>query len=49
MTQPWRTLIPWRNRTEVYWECRRCGTTVDGATEECPTCGSAQIARYEMS
>ncbi len=49
MTQTLRTLLPWRDQKEVYWECRRCGNTVDGTTDECPACGSAQIARYEMA
>ncbi|WP_255151719.1 hypothetical protein [Halorarius halobius] len=27
-------------------ECRRCGTSVDGAT--CPACGSTEIASYRL-
>ncbi len=49
MIQNWWALLPWMNRQRAYYECRRCGTTVDVATEECPMCGSAQIARYEIA
>ncbi len=31
-----------------YFECRTCGTTVDEGTEICPSCGSADIAEYEL-
>jgi len=33
---------------EVVHECRECGTGVDGDTARCPTCGAADIARYEV-
>jgi rubrerythrin len=30
-------------------ECRHCGTTVESrAVEECPTCGSNEIAHYSL-
>ena len=29
------------------YECRHCGRTLDAAVEECPTCGTADIAYYE--
>jgi rubrerythrin len=49
MTRNWRQLLPWVDRRAVYCECRKCGTTVDAATDECPTCESARIARYEIA
>jgi rubrerythrin len=32
----------------VLYECRRCGTTVDAGSEQCPRCGVDSIARYEI-
>lgn len=32
---------------ELY-ECRNCGTTVSNDRDECPTCGSTEIAHYEF-
>lgn len=29
-------------------ECRHCGTTVEAAGVGCPTCGSGEIATYEV-
>lgn len=37
-----------RDRDQVIYECRRCGTTVDHDTDHCPACGSAGIARYDI-
>ena len=31
--------------SEVYYECRQCGTAVDAETDPCPECGGA-IATY---
>lgn len=31
----------------VLYECRNCGRTLEAATDECPTCGTAEIAYYE--
>ncbi|WP_226011114.1 hypothetical protein [Halomicrobium salinisoli] len=28
-------------------ECRQCGTTVED-DEDCPSCGSSDIAKYEL-
>ncbi|SEN99784.1 hypothetical protein SAMN05216388_10073 [Halorientalis persicus] len=35
--------------TQVVYECRHCGTTVDPDGEACPTCGRSDIVRYEVS
>ena len=29
------------------YECRRCGATLSAADDECPHCGSDEIAHYE--
>jgi rubrerythrin len=29
-------------------ECRNCGTTVEEVGAGCPTCGSGEIATYEV-
>jgi len=31
-----------------YYECRVCGTTVEGPQEECPYCGGSRIATYDL-
>jgi hypothetical protein len=48
MAQRVQKLLQWVNSQRVHHECRRCGTTVDGTTDECPACGSTRIARYEI-
>jgi len=30
------------------FECRHCGTTVEDRGSACPTCGSADIAHYNV-
>jgi len=30
-------------------ECRRCGTTLDEARDDCPECGSEEIAHIEFA
>jgi len=30
------------------YECRSCGTTLEEGTEECPECGSDEVAVYEF-
>jgi len=42
-------LLAWTTQTEVVYECRRCGTTVDSNTETCPTCGADAIAQHRIS
>lgn len=37
-----------RTETETFYECRRCGTTVDGRTVSCPACDAEDIASYEL-
>jgi len=29
-------------------ECRHCGTTVDDRRSACPTCGSNEVAHYDV-
>ncbi|RKD88915.1 hypothetical protein ATJ93_3735 [Halopiger aswanensis] len=36
-------------RRETVYECRRCGTTVDDGTDNCPECGSDAIVQYRIS
>ncbi|MFW6153324.1 MAG: hypothetical protein ACOC42_03085 [Halobacteriota archaeon] len=33
---------------DKFYECRRCGTTLDGPTSNCPVCGSDSIAEYDL-
>jgi rubrerythrin len=37
-----------RLRSRGFHECRHCGTTVDRPTTSCPTCGSGELAHYEV-
>jgi rubrerythrin len=30
------------------YECRHCGTTLDGEESTCPNCGTGEIAHYEL-
>lgn len=34
--------------TTELWECRDCGTGVDGPASGCPACGSTEIACYRI-
>ena len=34
--------------SELFFECRRCGTTVDAETDECPVCESESIVVPEI-
>ena len=34
---------------EVVYECRSCGTTVQGEDDTCPYCSLSQIVRYEVT
>jgi len=45
---PLEKLLTRGHAPEVIHECRRCGTIVDAATAECPTCEVDSIARYEI-
>jgi rubrerythrin len=36
------------DRERQYFECRNCGTRVDGDECACPACGSGEIAGYEV-
>jgi rubrerythrin len=33
----------------VVYECRHCGTTLMAAKQRCPTCGSTEIATFDVS
>lgn len=33
---------------ERIYECRRCSTSVEAETAECPRCGSTSVATYEL-
>lgn len=33
---------------QSFFECRHCGTTVDGPDDTCPACGSDEIACYQL-
>ena len=37
-----------RGRPGKFRECRRCGTTIERANGECPSCGSTDIVRYDL-
>jgi predicted Zn-ribbon and HTH transcriptional regulator len=44
-----RRLWGGRSGTTVVVECRDCGWTIDeDDIEECPACGSTEIARYAI-
>lgn len=33
---------------KAFYECRRCGKTVDQDTDYCPACGYSSIAQYDL-
>ncbi len=33
----------------VIYECRHCGTTLMSTEQQCPTCGSTEIAKFDVS
>ncbi len=33
---------------EIIYECRNCGETVSADTDDCPACGSTEIASYRL-
>jgi len=48
MIETVRRVVTDRFRTAGFRECRRCGTTLDGAVDACPACGSGEIAHYSL-
>jgi rubrerythrin len=38
----------WFHGSTVVYECRNCGTTLDGREADCPACGSTATACYEV-
>jgi len=37
-----------RPSDSVLYECRNCGKTLEEEAEECPSCGSEEISKYEL-
>ena len=37
-----------QTRDGSFRECRRCGTTVERAAGDCPSCESTDIAQYDF-
>ncbi len=33
----------------LVYECRHCGTTLEATDQQCPTCGSTEIAVFDVS
>jgi ribosomal protein L37E len=48
MTSLIRRVRQWLADEAVVYECRRCGTTLDGQQDACSVCGSDEIARYDL-
>ncbi|WP_262179876.1 hypothetical protein [Haloarcula laminariae] len=48
MFQELKRLIRRGTRGGPLRECRRCGTTVEHATGDCPACESTDIAQYDI-
>ncbi|AUX08442.1 hypothetical protein AArcSl_0797 [Halalkaliarchaeum desulfuricum] len=36
-------------KTEVIFECRRCGRTLEEGVSECPECETESVVRYEIA
>lgn len=34
--------------SSMLYECRSCGTKIESEREVCPTCGSGEIAHYDL-
>ncbi|NKE37392.1 hypothetical protein GWG54_16545 [Natronococcus sp. JC468] len=34
-------------RDDAIFECRNCGTVLEGAEWTCPSCGSIEVAEYD--
>lgn len=43
-----RQALAGRDRSGTLFECRHCGERVDRGTTECPSCGRAEIAEYDL-
>ena len=44
-----RLLQRFRTGTEVVYECRNCGTTVEDVDSDCPSCEGNEIATYQIN
>lgn len=42
-----RRLLPAAG-TDVVYECRACGESLDPDVEACPACGASDVSRYEI-
>lgn len=43
-----RTLLE-EATTDVVFECRACGTTLDGENSTCPYCGPTDVVCYDLT
>jgi|AntDeeMinimDraft_5_1070356.scaffolds.fasta_scaffold06200_3 rubrerythrin len=41
-------VIRTEEESDVLYECRRCGTSLDVSQRSCPMCGSGDCATYEL-
>jgi uncharacterized OB-fold protein len=48
MLEMLRSVLLGGKRSEVVTECRNCGTPVEPNARDCPTCGAADLVRYEI-
>ena len=47
-TQFIRQIIGLEPSPTLYYECRQCGHSAEVLTNECPQCGSHEIAAYDL-
>lgn len=40
---------PMEESTSVIFECRKCGTTLNGKHATCPYCGPTDVVCYELT
>ncbi|MEF8819161.1 MAG: hypothetical protein V5A31_07425 [Haloferacaceae archaeon] len=38
----------WVADEPVVYECRHCGTTLDGRQDVCPACGADDVVAYDL-
>ncbi|SEW31572.1 hypothetical protein [Natrinema salifodinae] len=39
----------WLSDDSVIYECRNCGTTLESTDQRCRSCGSSEIAEYDVT
>ena len=49
MLQRLKGLLSSESQPTRVFECRRCGSSVTANQSECPVCGAAEIACYEIA